>query len=339
MKRLYNSVWIGVLCAAAGLVGCAKKTPTQESVVVYVSVDQQVSEPILAEFEKQTGVKVLARYDTEASKTVGLVQRLRSEAANPGADVFWSGEIFHTIHLAREGLLQPYQNTTTQDWPRLFRDEKRLWYGFSLRGRVIAYNTTKVSPEKAPRTLEDILKPEWRGRVVMARPQFGTTGGDVASWFVHYGQDKAKAILAGLKANDIRLADGNSSAVRMVATGQADVCFTDTDDVYAGQRNGWPIAMNPLDQAGDGSLVIPNTAGIVKGCPNPIAAAKLMEFLLSEQQERLQAQSDSHNYPVHMELHAEFDAYAIIWPLEVNYQKVADALPEAIRIAGEIFKD
>ena len=97
----------------------------------------------------------------------------------------------------------------------------------------------------------------------MAAPEFGTTGGDVASWFAHYDSARATEILEGLKANDIRLVAGNSTAVRMVATGQADVCFTDTDDVYAAQRNGWPIAMNPLDQGGAGALVIPNTAALL----------------------------------------------------------------------------
>ncbi len=71
-------------------------------VVLYCSVDQEIAEPIIAEFEKHSGVKVLAKYDTEASKTVGLVQRIRAEAAAPAADVFWSGEVFHTIRLARE---------------------------------------------------------------------------------------------------------------------------------------------------------------------------------------------------------------------------------------------
>ena len=64
------------------------------------------------------------------------------------------------------------------------------------------------------------LDPKWKGRLVMARPEFGTTGGDVASWFAHYGVAGAEEILRGLKANEVRLVSGNSMAVRMVATGQ-----------------------------------------------------------------------------------------------------------------------
>jgi ABC-type Fe3+ transport system substrate-binding protein len=172
----------------------------------------------------------------------------------------------------------------------------------------------------------------------MAAPEFGTTGGDVASWFAHYGFERARGILQALKANRVRLVDGNSTAVRMVATGQADVCFTDTDDVYAAQRNGWPVDMNYLDQGGDGPLVIPNTAALIKGGPHPELAEQLMEFLLSERCEKMLAESDSHNAPVHASLAEQFRMYAISNPLGVDYQKVADQLPIAIKTAGETLR-
>jgi len=307
-------------------------------VVLYCSVDQAVAEPIIATFEKQAGIKVLARYDTEASKTVGLVQRIRAEAGSPTADVFWSGEIFHTIRLAREGLLAPYRSQSTQSWPAGLADPNGLWYGFALRARAIGYNTNKVSAQEAPKLLEDVLDAKWKGRLVMASPAFGTTGGDVASWFAHYGPERATEILQRLKDNEVRVVSGNSTAVRMIATGQADICFTDTDDVYAGQRNGWPVAMNFLDQRGEGVLAIPNTAAMIKGGPHPEAAAKLMQFLLGEELERLLVESDSHNGPVHASVAQKYPQYAIAHSLNVDYRQVADSLPMAIESAGEILR-
>ena len=308
----------------------------QRQVVLYCSVDQSIAEPIIAEFERQSGIEVLVRFDTEASKTVGLVQRIRAEAVSPVADVFWSSEVFHTIRLAREGLLARYSSNQTEHWPAKFADSNGRWYGFGLRGRVIAYNTKRVSSDDAPRSLEDILDNKWKGRLVMAAPEFGTTGGDVASWFAHYGGEQAKKILQRLKANKIRLVDGNSTAVRIIATGQADVCLTDTDDVYAAQRNGWPIAMNYLNQGSDGPLAIPNTAAVIKAGPNPEQAGELMDFLLSERLEQMLAQSDSHNSPIRPSLAKQFERYVIPKPLDVSYEKVADQLPTAIRTAREI---
>lgn len=322
---ILHAALAGAMCAAAG----CESPKTQDEVVVYCSADQQIAEPILAAFTARTGIRVRARYDIEASKTVGLVQRIRAEGDRPLADVFWSSEVFYTIRLAREGLLAPYAGAA--DWPKGMRGVKRQWHGFAVRARVIAYNTNRVKADDAPRTLEDCLDAKWKGRLVMARPTFGTTGGDVASWFAHYGEDKARRIIAGLKANDIRITSGNSDAARMVARGEADICFTDTDDVYAGQRNGWPIAFNYLDQGGDGVLVIPNTVAIVRGGPNSVAAGKLVEFLLSEDVERMLVESDSHNTPIRPSLAEQFPKYAIDKRLEIDYGRVEAMLTQALR--------
>ena len=344
MRRIRTIVFFSLViiitaCFFAGSLSC-RKIPRQNlrKVVLYCSVDQAVAEPIIAEFEKLTGIDVLPRFDTEASKTVGLVQRIRAEAASPIADVLWSNEIFHTIRLARESLLATYRSEITKDWPERYADPNGQWYGFALRARVIAYNTTRVSAAESPKCLEDVLDSKWKGRLVMAAPEFGTTGGDVASWFAHYDAARATKMLEGLKANDIRLVAGNSTAVRMVATGQAEVCFTDTDDVYAAQRNGWPIAMNYLDQGGDGALAIPNTAAIIKDTANPEEAEELMEFLLSERLEKMLLSSDSHNCPIRPALAEQFEMYLIPRPLGLDYDKVADHLPTAIRTAMEVLR-
>ena len=307
-------------------------------VVLYCSADQAVAEPIIAEFEKRTSVRVLARFDSEGRKTVGLVQRLRAERGSSVADVFWSSEVFHTIRLAREGLLVAYKGSAAENRDAKFADPQGRWYGFALRARVIGYSEKRVPSAEAPQSLEELLEGRWRGRIVMANPQFGTTGGDVASWFAHYGTARARGILTGLKANEVRLVEGNSIAVRMVAMGQADICLTDTDDVYAARRNGWGVGMNYLDQGGDGVLVIPNTVAILAGAPHPAEGRELLEFLLSERVEEMLARSDSHNTPVHPNVAAKFKEYAIPAPLTIDYGKVADRLPEAVRAAGEILR-
>ncbi len=338
MKKLSDVFYVVVIISVVCFGGCSKKQAETQQVVLYCSADQEYAEPIIAAFERQTGIKVLARFDTEAGKTVGLVQRLRSEGKSPIADVFWSSEVFYTIRLAREGLLDSYSSIAQKNWPGFLVGQNKLWHGFALRARVIAYSTSRVKSADVPRSLEDLCDPKWKGRIVIANPAFGTTGGDVASWFVHYGQARAKEILAQLRANNIRIVDGNSTAVRLVATGQADVCMTDTDDVYAAQRNGWPVAMAWLDQGGAGTLAIPNTVALVAGSPHREPAMKLINFLLSEQVEKMLAQSDSHNSPVHPSLKKEFNKYDIPKPIDISYEKIADTLPEAIKVSRKILR-
>lgn len=327
-----------LIAVSVVLIGCRPVDEGNDKVVLYCSVDQVLAERIIPEIEERTGLDIDARYDTEATKTVGLVQRIRAESESPSADVFWSSEVFHTIRLAREGMFAEYGGEGATNRLEQFVGSGRKWFGFGLRSRVIGFNTNKVSADEAPASLEELLDAKWRGRLVMAEPEFGTTGGAVASWFVHYGTNKAEEILRRLKANEVRVVEGNSTALRQVAMGQADVCMTDTDDVYAGQRNGWPVDFNWLMQGGDGTLAIPNTAAMIKGCPHPAAAERLMEFLLGTEVERTLAESYSHNSPVHPALAGEYKEYANPAPLNIDYAKVAEVLPGAIKTAGDILK-
>ena len=300
-----------------------------DQVVLYCSVDQNIAEPIIKRFEEITGIKVLARFDTESGKTVGLVQRLRAEASAPACDVFWSSEIFYTIRLAGEGIFAPYKSKRTSCWPAAYTDADSLWYGFALRKRCIAYNTDRVTKQEVPTSLEDLLDKRWYGRIVMARPEFGTTGGDLASWRVHYGADKFKSILRGLSANKIRLVSANSTAVRSVAMAQADVCMTDTDDVYAAKLNKWHVNMVFLDQNHQGALAIPNTAALIKNAPHEKQARRLMEFLLSDDVEQMLFNSDSHNMPLRSSAKGNLD---------IDYKRIADELTDAVQEAREILE-
>jgi iron(III) transport system substrate-binding protein len=340
MKALATaSAFLPCALAAAMLTSCrCDGGKARQEVVLYCSVDQDFATGIIRDFEKHAGIRVHVRFDEEARKTTGLVMRLRAQADNPAADVFWSSEVFQTIHLADEGILASYDGPETKGWPAQFADPNGRWHAFALRGRVIAYDTRRVPAAEAPKRLEDLLDARWKGRVVMARPQFGTTRGDVASWFVHYGPKRAKEVLRGLEANGVRFAQGNSTAVRMVAQGQADVCLTDTDDVYVAQRNNWPIEMKPLDQGGKGALAIPNTAALVAGGPNPANARKLLAFLLSEKVELDLARSESHNTPVRPHLAKQFPEYAVGATLKVDYAEVAAQMPAAMAAVKEIFR-
>src|SRR5258708_5958604 len=90
--------------------GCGSSEASSSRVVVYCAHDREFAEEILDEFTRTTGLKVLARYDTEANKAVGLYEDLVRESARPRCDVHWNNEILATIRLQEQGILQPYQS-------------------------------------------------------------------------------------------------------------------------------------------------------------------------------------------------------------------------------------
>lgn len=332
---------VGCSLLVAPVSSCSEP-PSKRTVVLYTSADQEYAEQIVAEFHKQhPEVLVLPRYDTEATKTTGLVERLRAERSDPQADVFWSSEVFLTQKLADEGLLMRWESEATRDWPEAFRDDERRWYGFAARARVIAFDPARV-PEP-PRSWRELTDARFRGRVVMADPNYGTTRGHIATWFALWGGQDATAFLAALKANGLRIVKSNSQAVRDVANGLADLALTDTDDVWAAQRNGYEIELvypRHGDGAGEGTLLIPNTVSLIAGRPTNADAELLAEFLLSEWCQRLLYESDSHNIPILPAASAgsvEVEArYAVPNPLVVNPAGVSDVMDAAMRAANTV---
>lgn len=310
------------------------------AVVVYYSADDVYARPILEEFERRTGIDVRGVTDTEATKNTGLVQRLRAERTSPKADVFWSGEVFLTIQLAKEGLLAPHASATASERPEALRGADGLWHGFAQRARVLVVNTDRVPEAEAPTNLVELMDPRWRGRVAMARPQFGTTRGHMGALVAMWGEANTRQWLATMKNNGLRLYDGNSAVVTAVALGEADIGLTDTDDVHAGLRNGWPVALVHVrhdlpNGASFGPLVIPNSVALVRGGPNPEAGAKLVDYLLGPDAERALAASDSRNAPVNASVAAEFPDLALPEPARVHLEDVAASVDAAMRLTRE----
>jgi len=229
-------------------------------VVIYTSQDEVYAEPILKDFEKQTGIQVRPVYDSESVKTVGLVNRLLAESGNPQCDVFWNNEEFRTRQLAARGVFR-----ATNGWAQL-----------GYRTRLIVINTNLVRLAQAPRSFSELTNEIWRGKVALAYPLFGTTATHFLALRQHWGDPGWQNWCRALAANKPFLVDGNSVAVRLVGSGEAWIGFTDSDDIASEQREGLPVLALPLNAE---TLFLPNTVGFVRGAPHPAEAQRLFDYL------------------------------------------------------------
>jgi iron(III) transport system substrate-binding protein len=332
-------------CLSALSLSACSPPGERQKVVVYVSADDHLARQVIAAFERQTGIDVEMAGDAEATKTTGQVQKLRDEKDNPQADVFWSNEVFMTISLAEEGVLAPYDSPATADWPAAFRDPQNRWYGFAGRARVIVYCPDRVLPEEVPQTWRDLANPRLKGRIVMADPRFGTTGGHLGAMKTYWDQTEMPGyyehtFLPSLARNNVRIIpSGNAGVVRAVVGGEADLGLTDTDDVWAAQAQGhsvdlvYPSHGTKENTTGQGTLVIPNTVALIAGGPNPQAAGRFIDFMLSEGVERMIAETDSHNIPLRPGLVDSYPQCAVPDPLAVDYAKAAAARIAAVNAA------
>jgi iron(III) transport system substrate-binding protein len=317
------------------LTGC-RKNSAEQHVVVYTSVDQPVAEPILKEFERRTGIKVDLQTDTEATKSAGLAARLQAEKANPQADVWWGNEIFHTINLAENGSLSPYDSPAASDIPQKFKDPQHRWAGVCLRARVIGLHAGPAGkPAAKVKGLKGLLDPALKDRIAMARPTAGTTGGHVAAIYTLWGDDKADAFFRDLRSNGCKLVGGNSVVASQIGQGTIWAGLTDNDDIEAAQKEGGQIEMLLPDQGekGQGTLAIPCTVAMVAGAKNAEAAKKLIDYLLSAEVEKKLIESKFGRYSVRPDPKAE-----PIRTMEVDYAAVAKNLQRIVDRATGILE-
>lgn len=295
---------------AGGIAACTRPAPTPNgTVVLYSSVDDEYLRLIVDKFEKSTGIRVLVKGDTEATKTTGLAERLRAEhaAGKPGADVWWSSEPFLTIALADEGVLTPMADKVFGDLPKEHWGEGNLWGTFANRARVVVRRGS-IDIGHADFMSADFTQ----SGPAIARPAFGTTRGHFGWVLATVGEDCFARWVRALREGGAKIVDGNSAVVRLVASGEAKYGLTDTDDVWSGQTQDWTVQcdravirsrMKCLDDspaAGtfSGPMMIPNSVALVKGGANPGNAAALTRFIMSEESERTLMHSNSHNMPV-----------------------------------------
>ncbi|MBN2312154.1 MAG: extracellular solute-binding protein [Candidatus Hydrogenedentes bacterium] len=317
--------------------GCSKDDGLE--VVVYTALDQTYSEPILDDFEAQTGIRVKVAYDTEATKTTGLVNRIIAEKAVPRADVFWNNEVAQTIVLKNQGLLQPYESPATERIAARFKDNDGYWTGFAARARVIIYNTDLVT--EPPKSIYDFTKPEWRGDAAIALPLFGTTATHAAALFEGLGDDAAKRLFRDLKANDVAILPGNATVRDMVAQGEFKVGLTDTDDANGAVEDGLPAHWLFPDQGENeiGTLLIPNSVCLIKDCPHPEAAKRLIDYLLSPEVEIALAKRRSMQIPLNPEVTAPASVPRIerIKTMDVDFAGLASRMEACATFIREEF--
>ncbi len=295
-RRLSKAIAVWVLMAIV-CVGCSSKESSPQ-VVIYTALDEMYSSPILAAFEEKTGIEVVVVYDTESSKTTGLVNRLIAEKDRPRADVFWNNEVIQTIVLKEKGILSPYISPASEAIPSGFKDPEGYWTGLAARGRVIIYNIDLV--KEPPQSIHDLLDPQWKGKAAIAKPLFGTTATHAAALFAQWGPEKTKTYFQGIKENEVVVLPGNATVRDLVVRGEYAWGLTDTDDANGAVVDGKPVKWHFPDQGdnGEGTLIIPNTLALINQSPHPEAAKQLIDYLLSPEVEETLAQSRSLQIPL-----------------------------------------
>jgi iron(III) transport system substrate-binding protein len=276
-----------LICLAVPIIIASQNKTGEKTVVVYTSVDQVYAEPIFNNFEQKTGIRVLPVYDVESAKTTGLVNRLIAEKDNVQADVFWNNEFVQTVELKNQGVLASYKPLIAQDIQDSYIDPEGYWTATSGRARVIVVNTQLVNSGDYPKSIFDLLDTKWQGnQIAVANPLFGTTFTQAAAIYAVLGAERGRDYYEKLKARGIRVVDGNSVVMDMVAGGQASIGLTDTDDAGRAVEGNKPVKIIYPDQDQMGTLIIPGTVALLARAPHESEARLLIDYLAGAETEQ-----------------------------------------------------
>jgi iron(III) transport system substrate-binding protein len=223
------------LAQDAKLIAEGKK---EGKVVIYGSMEQDIFEGVRQSFEKKTGIT--AEYWRASGAAV--LERALSErrAGKPAFDLVLNNAGPMEI-LLKEGLLAKYDSPLAKNFPP---EEVHPQLGPSYRTSIvgIVYNKSVITPDKAPKTLEDLLKPEFRGKLAFPDPSRGAVAAMwPASLYKLMGKDRADKYLRDLGATKPIIVEGVLPAAERVTTGETPVAITYLKYVIVFGQKGAPL--------------------------------------------------------------------------------------------------
>lgn len=268
-----------VVVAAFGAVACGPgddRTP----LVVYSPHGRDMLEAFEQGFE-ETHPGVDVQWVDMGSQEV--LDRLRSERANPQADVWFGAPSPMFASAADEGLLAPSRPTWADSLPADARGDGGMWYGTYLTPEVIAYNSAAVDSADAPRDWEDVLDPRWRGEVLIRDPLASGTMRAIFGMILQRSLRQTGSLDAGL--DWLRRLDAQTKEYVLNPTllyqklGRQEGLITlwDLPDIEMLRSNtGMPV---DYVLPSSGTPVVVDAVAVVEGAAHPELAQAFVEYV------------------------------------------------------------
>jgi len=263
----------------------------QGELVVYCNVQEEWCRPMVAAFEKATGIKV-----SMTRKSSGeTYAQVKAEAANPRGDIWWGGTGDPHLQAAEEGLTEPYKSpklADLQDWAvRQAEQSKYRTVGVYAGALGYSYNTDQLKKKNIPepKCWSDLTKPAFKDEIQVANPNSSGTSYTMLATLVQLmGEDKAFDYLKALHKNVNQYTKSGAAPARAVATGETLVGITFQHDAVVQAVGGAPMKIvSPCEGTGYeiGSM------SIIKGAKNMANAKKWYDWALSVDAQNIGAQA------------------------------------------------
>lgn len=278
--------------------------PVEESkeINVYTHRHYEADQDLFKRFEEKTGIKV----NVINASADELIQKMSMEGAQSPADVLITVDAGRLTRAKEQGLLQPIESDILENTiPAHLQDEDNQWFGITKRARIIAYSLDRVKPEELS-TYEDLASDKWKNKLLIRSSSNIYNQSLLASIIVNNGEEEAREWSEAIVNNMARSPKGSDrDQVKAVVAGEGDLAIvnsyyigqmlnsTDPEEVETAKK----IGVFFPNQNGRGTHMNVSGAGVAKHAPNKENAIKFIEYLVSEEAQRIFSHSN-YEYPV-----------------------------------------
>ena len=241
---------------------------------LYYSNSTEWADPIIQEFEDQTGIEVSLVQDGTSS----LFARIKAEAGNPQADVVWGGVI--DTYRANQDLLQEYTSSEVDSLKPEAVDPNGYYTGFDMGPMVMIYNTELVPEDEAPTKWSDLLDEKYKGQIACADPTSSSSSfACIMSIILAYGTEDGKGydFVEDLVHNlDGKVLSSSSGVYKGVSDGEYMVGLTYEEAALRYIESGANIQVVYPEE---GTSSSPSGVAVIKDCQNPKSAQMFIDYL------------------------------------------------------------
>lgn len=286
-KHMYIVIHILVMFLVLG-------STQAETITLYSGRGKSLVEPIIIQFEKETGIEV----EVSFANTTQLASKLMTEGKKSPADVFWAQDAGALGAVSKKGLFTQLPKKILSKVPETFRHGDGLWVATSGRARVLAYSSERLNEDKLPDSIFDLTESKWKGKVGWA-PLNASFQAFVTAMRGQVGDDRTEEWLRDMKKNGTIAYPKNTPIIEALAAGEIDLGLPNHYYLFRFKKSNseYPVSQTFFKTKDPGNLVNVAGIGLLKNSKNEETALKLIEYLLSSKAQQYFV-SEVFEYPV-----------------------------------------
>ena len=246
--------------------------------VIYANMDISAMKPVIDGFMKRyPGAKAASVHFSGAS----IITRIDSEsrAGKPLSDVVLSGQL-GVLALIEKKVAARYRSPEREFYREGFKDKEGLWTAYMTNVMVSAYNTRQVKKDEAPRAVEDLIKPRWKGKLTMDSQSYVWFG----TMLQYLGDEAGLRFMKRLNEQNISHQRGRRLMTQLVAAGEFDMAVeTNLNSVLSLGKQGAPLSFAPVQPY----FLSPSLVFMSANAPRPYTGALFIDYLLSEEGQKI----------------------------------------------------